>query len=223
MLSKLNIILLLLLLCACANNSSDKTARQTDSNSLSADSTPFIKIDTPILVKIDTPVKEGEILSFARDSILPLMDAKKYVKLAHFISDEGIYFSPYGLADTTKSKMLSRIQFLQLLKNNNKVLWGTADGTGDTIQLTIPQYFKKYVYNVAFLKAVQTSVNKIIDPDSTISKVPSVYANHSFVQFYFPGFNEDYEGLDWKSLLLVFKQQQSKYYLVAVINNKWKI
>jgi hypothetical protein len=79
------------------------------------------------------------------------------------------------------------------------------------------------VNDVGFLKAEQTAVNKLIDPDSSFSKVPSVYANHSFVQFYFPGFNKEYEGMDWKSLLLVFKQQQSKYYLVAVIHNQWKI
>ena len=216
MLSKLyGTLLLILSLTACVNNRSDKTDQQTDSSSLTSDSTPSIKLDTM--------VKDGEILTFARDSILPLIEAKEYTGLARFIGGEGIFFSPYGSADTTKSKVLSRLQFLELLKNNKQVLWGHADGTGDAIRLTIPQYFKKYVYDVAFLKAEQTSVNKLIDPDSAISKVPSVYANHPFVQFYFPGFNKEYEGMDWKSLLLVFKQQQSKYFLVAVIYNKWKI
>ncbi|MCY7422116.1 MAG: hypothetical protein LH478_10300 [Chitinophagaceae bacterium] len=216
MLSKLyGTLLSILLLTACANNRSDKTDQQTDSTSLTADSTPPVKVDTVVI--------DGAVLSFARDSILQLMEAKQYAGLSRFIGDEGILFSPFGSADTTKNKVLSRLQFLELLKNNTQVLWGYADGTGDAIRLTIPQYFKKYVYDVAFLKAEQTSVNKVIDPDSAISKVPSVYANNSFVQFYFPGFNEDYEGLDWKSLLLVFKQQQSKYYLVAVIHNKWKI
>ena len=216
MLSKLyGTLLLILSLTACVNNRSDKTDQQTDSSSLTSDSTPSIKLDTM--------VKDGEILTFARDSILPLIEAKEYAGLARFIGDDGIFFSPFGSADTTKGKVLSRLQFLELLKNNKQVLWGYADGTGDAIRLTIPQYFKKYVYDVAFLKAEQTSVNKLIDPDSAISKVPSVYARHSFVQFYFPGFNKDYEGLDWKSLLLVFKQQQKKYFLVAVVHNKWKI
>lgn len=216
MLSKLyGILLLLLLLTACVNNRSEKTDQQTDSSSLNADSAPSVKIDTPVI--------DGAIVSFARDSILPLMKAKEYAGLARFIGDEGIFFSPFGSADTTKSKALSRPQFLELLKNDTKILWGHSYGTGDAIRLTIPQYFKKHVYDVAFLKAEQTSVNKLIDPDSAISKVPSVYPNHSFVQFYFPGFNKDYEGMDWKSLLLVLKQQQSKYYLVAVIHNQWKI
>lgn len=216
MLSKLyGTLLLLSLLSACANNKSDKTDQQADSSSINADSTPTVKTDTPVI--------DGVILSFARDSILPPMEAKEYAGLARFIGDEGIFFSPYGLADTTKSKVLSRLQFLEILKNNKQVLWGYADGTGDAIRLTIPQYFKKYVYDVAFLKAEQTAVNKLIDPDSAFSKVPIVYANHPFVQFYFPGFNKEYEGMDWKSLLLVFKEQQSKYYLVAVIHNQWKI
>lgn len=216
MLSKIyGTILLILLLTACANNKSDKTGQPTDSSSLKTDSTPAVKMDTPVI--------DGAILSFARDSVLPLMEAKDYAGIARFIGDEGIFFSPYGLADTTKSKVLSRQQYLELVKNNKQVLWGHADGTGDPIRLSIPQYFKKYVYDVAFLKAEQTAVNKLIDPDSSFSKVPAVFANHPFVQFYFSGFNKEYEGMDWKSLLLVFKQQQSTYYLVAVIHNQWKI
>ncbi len=167
--------------------------------------------------------KDKEVLSFARDSILPLIVAKEYARLAHFIGDDGISFSPYGQADTGKSKVLTRPQFSKLLENNRKVFWGYADGTGDSIWLTIPQYINKFVYDVDFLKAEQTAINKIIDPDSTISKVPSVYANNIFVQFYFPGFKKEYEGMDWKSLLLVFKEHQSKYFLVAVIHNQWKI
>ena len=216
MLSKIyGTILLILLLTACANNKSDKTGQPTDSSSLKAESTPAVKMDTPVI--------DGTILSFAQDSILPLMEAKDYAGIARFIGDEGIFFSPYGLADTTKNKVLSRQQYLELVKNNKQVLWGHADGTGDAIRLSIPQYFKKYVNDVAFLKAEQTAVNKLIDPDSSFSKVPAVFANHPFIQFYFPGFNKEYEGMDWKSLLLVFKEQQSKYYLVAVIHNQWKI
>ena len=50
-----------------------------------------------------------------------------------------------------------------------------------------------------------------------------IYPNNSFAQFYFPGFNKEYEGMDWKSLLLVFQQKQSKLYFVAIIHNQWKI
>lgn len=214
--SKLNgFLLLLMLLNACSNNKSEKAAIQIDSS--------ITTTDTISTVTIDTPLNNQAILSFARDSILPLMAANNYTQLARFISDEGIVFLPYGMADTSQKKVVSRNQYLQLIKNNTKVLWGHADGTGDPIRLTIPQYFKKFVYDVGFIKAQQTSVNKVIDPDSSMSKVPAVYAGQPYVQFYFPGFNKDYEGMDWKSLLLVFKEEQSTYYLVAVIHNQWKI
>lgn len=215
MIRKLNgTLLLIMLLCACANNKSDKPDRQTDS--------VIIHADTPV-TKMDVSVKDEEILSFARDSILQVFFTKEYAKLAPFISDDGILFSPYGHVDTAKNIVLSRQEFLELLKNNRKVLWGYADGTGDPIQLNISQYFNKYVYDVAFLKAEQTSVSKLIDPDSAFLNVSTIYPHNSFAQFYFPGFNKEYEGMDWKSLLLVFKQKQSKLYLLAIIHNQWKI
>jgi hypothetical protein len=215
MLNKLTGVAFVLLLSACANNTINETTKTTDTVAVTTDSS------TP--ATIDTPAKAVDVLSFARDSILQLMEAKQYAGLAHFISDEGISISPYGLADTAKTKMLSRTQFLALLNGHKKMFWGYADGSGDSILLTIPEYFKKYVYDVPFVKAEQTSINKVIDPDAANSKVPSVYAGNTFVQFYFPGFNKKYEGMDWKSLLLVFKQQESKYYLVAIVHNQWKI
>jgi len=40
---------------------------------------------------------------------------------------------------------------------------------------------------------------------------------------YFPSFNPDYAGMDWKSLRLVFEQYEGRWYLVGIINNQWTI
>lgn len=208
-------LLLSMLFAACENNSPANVTAQ-------ADSTAQV-IDTTALVKTDTPAKSVDILSFARDSILQTLQAKDYAGLVRFMSDEGIRFYPYGVLDTTAAKALSRSEFVALLKTNSKTFWGYADGNGDSLILTIPEYCKRYVYDVPFKQADKTAIDKIIDPTTATSKIAVLYPHHRFVQFYFPGFNKQYEGMDWKSLTLVLKQQPSGYYLVAVVHNQWKI
>jgi hypothetical protein len=43
------------------------------------------------------------------------------------------------------------------------------------------------------------------------------------VEYYFPGFEAQYEGMDWKSLRLVFEQHQGSWKLVGIIHNEWTI
>jgi hypothetical protein len=38
-----------------------------------------------------------------------------------------------------------------------------------------------------------------------------------------PGAKPEYAGLDWASLLLVFEQYESRWYLVALVHDQWTI
>ncbi|MGB4440375.1 MAG: hypothetical protein WBJ13_14380, partial [Sedimentibacter sp.] len=50
-----------------------------------------------------------------------------------------------------------------------------------------------------------------------------VYENAIVVEYYFPGFNPDFGGADWKSLRLVFEEYEGAWKLVGIIHNQWTI
>ena len=50
-----------------------------------------------------------------------------------------------------------------------------------------------------------------------------IYDNPIVVEYYFPGFNPEYEGMDWKSLRLVFEKYEDSWKLVGIIHNQWTI
>lgn len=50
-----------------------------------------------------------------------------------------------------------------------------------------------------------------------------VYENPIIVEYYFSGFDPEYEGIDWRSLRLVFEQYEGSWKLVGIINNQWTI
>ncbi len=178
-------------------------------------------IDT---VAINPVVDSNTLVSFAIDSILIPVKQGNLIKCAdHLSSDLGILLAPYGNIDTLRNIHLSPIQFTTLAKSKNKMRWGFADGTGEPIELTLRDYFKKFVYDVDFIKAEKISVNNVIDPDPGVRNIETIYPNASYVQFYFPGFKKEYDGMDWRSLTLVFKTKHNKLYLVAIVHDQWKI
>jgi hypothetical protein len=147
-----------------------------------------------------------------------------YRTIANYVHPKmGIRFSPYGFIDTANHQLLSRSTLSELAFNLEKVNWGAHDGTGEPILMTLPGYSKRFVYDVDFLKAKERSVNRTIASGNSLNNLTSVYPDCEFTEFYFPGFDPKYNGMDWRTLRLVFKKEGKQYYLVAIVHDEWTI
>src|SRR5690606_25884448 len=167
--------------------------------------------------------RDSSLLS-ASEAVLTLMKERNFEGLSRFIHPElGIRFSPYGHVDTAAHVRLTRQQFLQLKEEEKPVLWGNYDGTGKDIQLTFEEYFEKFVYDVDFLNPEQTSVNEILGQGNTLHNLETVYPGADFTESYFSGFEEKYDGMDWRSLRLVFQSYEGRPYLVGIVHDQWTI
>jgi hypothetical protein len=213
--------ILLLLIISCNENSEKKSNSEKDTTASEKiqSTTASTGIDSITLQR-----KNDSLVLNLADTILSLLKTKSFAQLSAFIhSSHGVRFSPYGSVDTTHDKILSVQQLNELSKKQKKILWGIYDGTGEPINLTIDIYFKKFVYDVDFLNAEKKSVNKILSTDNALNNLRSIYPECDFTEFYFSGFNSKYQGMDWKSLILVFKKIDSKEYLVAVVHDQWRV
>ena len=163
------------------------------------------------------------LLSLTRQ-VLTTMKNKDYTSFEKFIHPTlGTRFTPYGFIDTATDIRLTASEFRKQLNEKNKLNWGNYDGSGDTILLTIDDYFKKFVYNADFINAQKTSVNKKLGSGNSFNNLPIVYKDCDFTESYFPGFEKKYEGMDWTSVRLVYKKFEGRFYLVAVIHDQWTI
>jgi (p)ppGpp synthase/HD superfamily hydrolase len=43
------------------------------------------------------------------------------------------------------------------------------------------------------------------------------------VEYHFSGFDPKYEGMDWRSLRLVFEEKDNIWHLVGIIHDQWTI
>ena len=79
------------------------------------------------------------------------------------------------------------------------------------------------MYDADFLNAPEISLNKTVSKGNSLNNIDSVYKNCVYTEFYFPGFDKKYEGMDWKSLKLVFKKANNNFYLIAIVHDQWTI
>ena len=166
---------------------------------------------------------DSAILSLTKE-ILTAIKNNDFDKLTEYIHPvAGIRFSPYAYIDTSKDASGSRSGFRLNAYQDNKRLWGFFDGTGDSIIMTTKEYFKRFVYDVDFLNAERTTVNSKSSHGSDFDNLKEIYPGCVYTESYFSGFEEKYDGMDWRALRLVYKEYEGKYYLVGIIHDEWTI
>lgn len=134
----------------------------------------------------------------------------------------GVRFSMYAYVQPESDKVFSRAQFSQYLTESKiKFTWGELDGTGDLLVIPLPKYLDTWVDSNKFNEAT-ISVNELKPTGNMINNVKDIYPKSDFVDFYYKG-SDEYAGIDWRFLRLVFDEYQGKRYLVAIINDQWTV
>ena len=136
--------------------------------------------------------------------------------------DKGVRFSPYPHVNVDTDLVFKPDEF-PTFKDTNKLKWGEADGSGDPIELTFRDYYEQFVYTKDFADAPQVNVNRIAGTGNALFNVPEVYPGASYVEFYFPGFDKELNGMDWQSLVLVFTPAGDDWHLAGIVHGQWTI
>lgn len=161
------------------------------------------------------------VLKLAND-IVQALSKKDYQALGDALGNEGkVRFSPFAMVDSTQNT-LSKIELYS--STSKEMAWGNYDGSGKPIQLSIDDYFKQFVYNHNYASdsKVQIAYNRFIGRGNSLNNLKEFYANHHFVEYYYPG-TEKYDQMDWSCLRLVFKKEGDSFLWVGIIHDQWTI
>ncbi|WP_297991151.1 hypothetical protein [Anoxybacillus sp.] len=171
-------------------------------------------------LKHDQKQANPSLLSVALDVVAALKN-KDMNALASYVHSNGVRFSPYGHVDVQNDLQFSVSQLSSLLSSTQVYQWGVYDGSGDPIQLTFQDYFDRFVYDVDFANPHMIGNNVVVGTGNMINNIQQVYSNSSFIEFHFTGFDPQYNGMDWRSLRLVFEQENGQWKLVGIIHDEW--
>jgi len=153
--------------------------------------------------------------------VVAALKNKDMTNLSQFISPQmGLRFSPYAAIQDTY-QVFTADQIKGLWSDNTPHIWGVYDGTGETIELTFADYYAKFVYDVDFANAPQLSLDHRLGVSTTLDNSAEYYPSAMIVESYFPGFDPTFDGMDWRSLRLVFMKENGTWFLVAIIHDQW--
>ena len=156
------------------------------------------------------------------DEVIALLASRQFQSFASYVHpDAGVRFSPAAYIDLERDRVLSAGQLAVAPNDQQTYLWGFAAGSGEPIELTFGDYVDRYLYDADFAQAETVAVDQVVGRGSTVNNLAKVYPNGRFVEYHFSGFDPQFEGMDWKSLRLVFEQQAGIWYLVGIIHDQW--
>jgi len=143
--------------------------------------------------------------------------------VAAWVSKKGVRFSPYAFVNTKTDLVFSRDELEGLMQDSTKYVWGTHAGSGELIEMTFKEYYNQFIYDVDFMSDAEVSVNKVLGESTTINNLNEVYPkdSYNFVEYYIDGIDPAYEGMDWRSLRLVFEKIGDDSALVGIIHDQW--
>lgn len=158
------------------------------------------------------------------NEIITAIKNKDMEKLALYVDpDKGLRFSPYGYVDTTKDVKFTQEQVKGLSKDTETYTWGSYDGSGDPIKLTFDKYYDAFVHDKDYINAVTVANNYRAGHGNSLNNINDAYPGSRFVEYHFPGVDSRYNGMDWKSLRLVFQMKNNIWYLVGIVHDQWTI
>ena len=152
------------------------------------------------------------------------LQQQNWAALAAYVHPaRGVTFTPYSTVDLESDLSFTPDQIKNLAQDKNVYTWGFEDGRGDPIQLTMQEYFFRYVCNADYTQAPEIGIDRIITGGNALENLAEIYTGCRFVDFCFPSADPVNDGLDWSSLKLVFQLEGEHWYLVGIVHGEWTI
>ncbi len=159
----------------------------------------------------------------AADRVVAAIRDRDGATLASFVHPEkNVRFSPSAFVDPDRDRVLTAEQVRNLWTDPTVYRWGTAEGSGEPIELTPARYVSRFVLieTNGFRDATSVSVNDDRAVGTTRNNASEVYENATTVEYYAAG-DKAKGGNDWVALRLVFEKSTQRWWLVGVIHDAW--
>lgn len=164
------------------------------------------------------------LVTEAATTVMRALSRKDMGQLAAWVHPEkGLRFSPYAYVDPKKDIVFTRAEVEGLMEDGTKRIWRTYPGSGEQIEMTFADYYDRFVYDADFLQDAEIAVNKGLGQGTMINNLNQIYpeAQYDFVEYHIAGIDPSVEGMDWRSLRLVFEKIGEDRALVGIIHDQW--
>lgn len=180
--------------------------------------------DKWIISEIETDQLEQQVsVEQKAEEIIRALANKEMAFISNTVHEEkGLLFSPYIYVEKD-AIAFEKNEVRNLLEDTKTYLWGNYDGSGKPIELTPNEYFEEFIDAEPLLNPDEMLVDSFEQRGNLINNMEEVFPEAKVIEFYAEGSNE-YEGIDWSSINLVFEQNEHDIWkLVAIVTDQWTI
>ena len=224
------LIIFSLVLSACNQKTPTPSASEAQAPAIESTSSqkPSVVTETaapqmPVINDEIYPANINLSLEQISSQVISLLKNNDFATLSQYVHPQkGLRFSPYPYI-SDNDRLLGRDAIYTIANDNGVYNWGIFDGSGEPIDLTFADYYARFIYSADFADAAQVAYNQAIGSGNSINNIADFYPGAEFVEYHFPGFDAQYEGMDWQSLRLVFMQENGAYYLIGIVHAEWTI
>lgn len=172
------------------------------------------------------PGRSARTATDAATEIARALKTKDMAKVAAYVdAARKLRFSPYGNVKPERDLTFTPSQVRDLFTDDTVRRWGSDPGSGAPIELTFGQYYGRYVYDKDFAGARDVHADRELradaPPSNTLNNEFEVYPGSTVVEYYVPGSDPRYGGLDWAALRLVLDPKDDSWVLLGIIHDQW--
>jgi hypothetical protein len=212
-------LLAAVLLVGCSAGGTGKPADQGSG----AEKPAPVVVTPPAPEKLpQNPMEVQKAIGARADSALGALKAQDMAKLAALVHPtKGVRFSPYLHVNTQQDVVLKADQVKTAIASTQVYTWGVHDGSGEPIKRTFADYYKQFIYDLDFTTAPKVGWSEILGKGTILDNVKEAYPEGVFVEYHFPGVDAKYQGMDWRSLRLIFEREGQQWYLTGIMHGQW--
>ncbi|MDQ0353083.1 hypothetical protein J2R98_002944 [Alkalibacillus filiformis] len=157
------------------------------------------------------------------ENIIEHLANEDYASVAEYVHEEqGLLFSPY--VNVNEDDLIFTAEEVANFETDETVyVWGTEDGSGYDIELTPMEYHEEYVYQHDYTNPDERLVDEFEDRSMMENNIQEYFPEAHVVEYHVEG-SDEYEGMDYGSINLVYEENDAgEWKLVAIVNEEWVI
>ena len=136
--------------------------------------------------------------------------------------EKGIRFTPYTRVDPTTDRHFSRDDLAKAWSSPDSLLWGSFDGSGEPIRLSVREYLARFGNDLPSGRPIRTARDsEPMGTGNAINNVRAAYPGATVIEYYNPGVDPKYGGMDWRSVWIVLERSGPDWYVTGVVHGSW--
>ncbi len=171
----------------------------------------------------ETGTVSSDSLTQLAFQVASAIKASDYDRLSDFVHpDYGIVFSPYATVNLSSNRWFTADEVSDFDNSSEQYVWGLTNDGGEPIQMSVSDYFSRYVFNYDYTIAPLVGINYIVRSGNSVENIMEAFPGSQFVDLCYPGAS-DSESQDWSTLRLVFEDYDGQLMLTAIIHSEYTI